>query len=75
MLDARVLARGLGYNLDVRQGAWSWRSLNGISGSGISGTQAAAIRAVRTRSAREALTVSLAWLAAAVPALIALTPL
>ena len=46
MLDARVLARGLGYNLDAQQGAWSWRGLGGISGAPIGGTEATAIRAV-----------------------------
>ncbi len=47
MLAERILARGLGYNLDVEQGQWSWRNLFGISGStDVNGTTAAAIRNV-----------------------------
>lgn len=46
LLAERVLARGLGYNLDVQQGEWSWRELFGISGASITGAQAENIRAV-----------------------------
>jgi hypothetical protein len=47
MLAERVLARGLGYDLDTEQGQWSWRQLFGISAStDVNGTTAAAIRAV-----------------------------
>lgn len=44
LLAERVLARGLGYNLDVQQGEWSWRELFGISGETLTGAQAANIR-------------------------------
>ncbi len=47
MLAERILARGLGYDLDTEQGQWSWRPLFGIPAStDVNGTNAAAIRAV-----------------------------
>lgn len=46
LLAERVLARGLGYNLDVQQGEWSWRELFGLSGETLTGAQAENIRAV-----------------------------